>query len=165
MTKARKQLRNLGWPLLCGGGAFALILVLYAALGLAPFGSVGLADRQVLTMLSYYQDVLAGRNSIAYTWSRGLGGTGFPLHRYLKLVPLCETISDEEMEKLRQEAKEKQDRLFGTTPPPAEEEDSEEGEAFPEQSTEEFAQAPVNQAPDQTVDGYDAFNIGDGSDE
>ena len=92
------------------------------------------------------------------------GGTGFPLHRHLKLVPLCEPISDEEMEKLRQEAKEKQDRLFGTTPPPADEE-SEEGEAFPEQSTEEFAQAPANQAPDQTVDGYDAFNVGDGSDE
>ena len=58
------------------------------------------------------------------------GGTGFPLHRYLKLVPLCDTISDEEMEELRREAKEKLDALFGTVPPPNEEEDEDDGEAF-----------------------------------
>ena len=45
------------------------------------------------------------------------GGTGFPLHRYLKLVPLCETISDEEMEELRKEKQAKLDALFGTIPP------------------------------------------------
>ncbi len=90
------------------------------------------------------------------------GGTGFPLHRYLKLVPLCEPISDEEMDKLRAEAKAKLDALFGTTPNPEnEEDDDEDEEAFPEPGdADRFAQAPVNQAPDQTVDGYSADNLG-----
>ena len=90
------------------------------------------------------------------------GGTGFPLHRYLKLVPLCEPISDAEMEELRREAKEKQDAIFGTTPIPQDEEDEDEP-AFPvasEDSQQEFAQAPANQAPDQTVDGYSADDAG-----
>ena len=41
------------------------------------------------------------------------GGTGFPLHRYLKLVPQCETISDEEMEKLREEQRKRHEELYG----------------------------------------------------
>ena len=98
------------------------------------------------------------------------GGTGFPLHRYLKLVPLCEPISDEEMEALRREHKEKMDKLFGTTPiPPEEEEDGEEGEAFPIVNAESFAQAPAGQAPMEedsggTSDSLDHL-LGLGSDE
>ncbi len=88
------------------------------------------------------------------------GGTGFPLHRYLKLVPLCEPISDEEMEALRAEAKAKMDALFGTTPIPPEEEDENEA-PFELANVEKFAQAPVDQAPDQTIDEADAgdFNL------
>jgi len=41
------------------------------------------------------------------------GGTGFPMHRYLKLVPLCETISDEEMEKLHEEQRKRHEELYG----------------------------------------------------
>ncbi len=41
------------------------------------------------------------------------GGTGFPMHRHLKLVPLCETISDEEMEVLREEQKKRHEELYG----------------------------------------------------
>ena len=58
------------------------------------------------------------------------GGTGFPLHRYLKLVPLCETISDEEMERLNAERKAKQDAIFGKVPQAEEEDDGEDAEAF-----------------------------------
>ncbi len=93
------------------------------------------------------------------------GGTGFPLHRYLKLVPLCEPISDAEMEELRREAKAKLDALFGTTPIPQEEEEENEP-AFQIATDQQFAQAPAGQAPDQTVDGYSAddaaFPAGDG---
>ena len=93
------------------------------------------------------------------------GGTGFPLHRYLKLVPLCEPISDAEMEELRREAKAKLDALFGTTPIPQDEEEENEP-AFQIATDQQFAQAPAEQAPDQTVDGYsadnDAFSTGDG---
>ena len=41
------------------------------------------------------------------------GGTGFPLHRYLKLVPLCDAISDEEMEQLREEQRKRHEELYG----------------------------------------------------
>ena len=85
------------------------------------------------------------------------GGTGFPLHRYLKLVPLCEPISDAEMEELRREAKAKLDALFGTTPIPQDEEEENEP-AFQIATDQQFAQAPAEQAPDQTVDGYSADN-------
>ena len=55
------------------------------------------------------------------------GGTGFPMHRYLKLVPLCETISDEEMDKLREEQRKKHEELYGipTSGIPGEEQDDE----------------------------------------
>ena len=41
------------------------------------------------------------------------GGTGFPLHHHLKLVPLAETISDEEMEQLRAEQRKRHEELYG----------------------------------------------------
>ncbi len=84
------------------------------------------------------------------------GGTGFPLHRYLKLVPLCEPISDAEMDELRKEAKAKMDALFGTTPIPADEEDDENEAPFQLVNPDTMAQAPLDQAPDQTADDYDA---------
>ena len=87
------------------------------------------------------------------------GGTGFPLHRYLKLVPLCETISDEEMEKLRAEAKAKMEALYGTTPIPPEEEDSEEGAAFQIVTPEETADALAAEA-----EGEESARIEEGGD-
>ena len=41
------------------------------------------------------------------------GGTGFPMHRYIKLVPMGEAISDEEMEKLREEQRKRHEELYG----------------------------------------------------
>ncbi|MBQ7188741.1 MAG: DNA-directed RNA polymerase subunit beta' [Kiritimatiellae bacterium] len=62
------------------------------------------------------------------------GGTGFPLHRHIKLVPLAEPISEEEMEKLRQEAN-ASDELSGNSlsniQDPIDEKDNEPEEAFP----------------------------------
>ena len=84
------------------------------------------------------------------------GGTGFPLHRYLKLVPLCEPISDAEMEELNRERKAKLDELFGTTGIPPEEEGEENEPAFTPVNVDTLAQAPATQAPDQTADGYSA---------
>jgi len=89
------------------------------------------------------------------------GGTGFPLHRYLKLVPLCEPVSDEVMEELRREEKARQDALFGAPPTPPDEDDDD-APAF-----QPVAEAPAGQAPDQTVDGYSADDAaaGYGSDD
>ena len=40
------------------------------------------------------------------------GGTGFPLHRHIKLVPLAEPISEEEMASLQAEAQSQLDEVF-----------------------------------------------------
>ncbi len=88
------------------------------------------------------------------------GGTGFPLHHHLKLVPLCEPISDKEMDELRAEAKAKQDALFGTPPISPEDEPEENEPAFEIVNADTIAQAPMDQAPDQTEDGYSADNFG-----
>ncbi len=87
------------------------------------------------------------------------GGTGFPLHRYLKLVPLCEPISDAEMDQLRAEAKAKLDALFGTTPIPQDEEGENEPAFELVPTADQFAQAPADQAPDQTADDYSADDL------
>ena len=41
------------------------------------------------------------------------GGTGFPLHRFIKLVPLAEPISDEEMERLHEEQRKRNEEVYG----------------------------------------------------
>ena len=41
------------------------------------------------------------------------GGTGFSQYRYLKLVPQCEALSDEEMEVLREEQRKAHAEIFG----------------------------------------------------
>jgi DNA-directed RNA polymerase subunit beta' len=40
------------------------------------------------------------------------GGTGFPLHRHIKLVPLTEPISEEDMAALQAEAQSQLDEVF-----------------------------------------------------
>ena len=83
------------------------------------------------------------------------GGTGFPLHRYLKLVPLCEPISDEEMRKLQEEAKAKMDALFGgSLPTPAEEGDEDEPPLMLA-NPEEGPEAAIPLGGDVSVDGED----------
>jgi DNA-directed RNA polymerase subunit beta' len=61
------------------------------------------------------------------------GGTGFPLHRYLKLVPLCDTISDADMEILREEQRKRHEQLYGipTSGVPGEEDDDDEDDLKP----------------------------------
>ena len=85
------------------------------------------------------------------------GGTGFPLHRYLKLVPLCETISDEEMEKLREEQRKRHEELYGIPTKgsiPGEEADDDEEDALPEPIL-------LNDTGDTSVDGGDMLTSDD----
>ena len=55
------------------------------------------------------------------------GGTGFPMHHHLKLVPLGDTISDEDLDKLREEQRKKHEELYGipTSGIPGEDNDDE----------------------------------------
>ena len=41
------------------------------------------------------------------------GGTGFPMHRFIKLVQTAEPISDEEMNALREEQRKRNEEIFG----------------------------------------------------
>ena len=76
------------------------------------------------------------------------GGTGFPLHRYLKLVPQGEAISDEEMEKLREAQRRKHEELYGipSSGIPGEEADEADEPAF----------SVVQDDGDNSADGDDA---------
>jgi DNA-directed RNA polymerase subunit beta' len=79
------------------------------------------------------------------------GGTGFPLHRYLKLVPLCETISDEEMDKLREEQRKRQEELYGISSIPKEEDDGDDDLGDPQPQL-------MNDTGDNSADGIDFQN-------
>src|SRR5574344_907680 len=78
------------------------------------------------------------------------GGTGFPLHRYLKLVPLTEPISDAEMDVLREEQRKRHEELYGipTESLPGEEEDDEADLGEPQL---------ISDTGDTSADGADAL--------
>ncbi len=75
--------------------SFALICAVTVALfwkyGYAPFGDNSLscmdANVQYLDFFSYFKDVLAGENSIAYTMGKTLGGTNIAVFSYYLSSP------------------------------------------------------------------------------
>ena len=79
------------------------------------------------------------------------GGTGFPLHRYIKLVPLAEPISDEEMEKLHDEQRKRNEEVYGipSSGIPGEEDSEDESDLVPQL---------VADTGDTSVDGNDIVN-------
>ena len=93
------------------------------------------------------------------------GGTGFPLHRYLKLVPLCDTISDEEMDKLREEQRRRHEELYGLPSKGSIKDDEDDGDSEGDEDEDGgedtldkmiFAGASNGDAGD--VDGFDLVN-------
>lgn len=90
----RKSDRLLRWAtaLLSFAMTFAILYALFWKKGFAPFGGRTLmindADWQYVDFFSYFKDVLAGRNSINYTFSKGLGGSGLALFAYYLASPL-----------------------------------------------------------------------------
>ena len=89
------------------------------------------------------------------------GGTGFPLHRYLKLVPLCDAISDEDMEQLREEQRKRHEELYGIPASgiPGEENDDESDLGEPMQLVADTGDTSADgddvQTADEVVDGGD----------
>ena len=82
------------------------------------------------------------------------GGTGFPMHRYLKLVPLGDAISDEEMEKLRDEQRKRHEELYGIPASiPGEENDDDSDLADPTQAVQ-----LLPDDGDTSADGGDLVN-------
>lgn len=70
---------------------FALLCILFAVGGLAPFGSKSLAvmdaDIQYLDFFSYFKDVLSGKNTIGYTFGKTLGGSNIAVFSYYLSSP------------------------------------------------------------------------------
>lgn len=94
------------------------------------------------------------------------GGTGFPMHRHVKLVPLTDPISDDEMDKLREEQRKAHEVLYGIPAGtiPGEESDDEEDLAEPMQlvadNGDNSADGDDIQPADETV-GSAEFGAGD----
>jgi len=90
-------------------------------------------------------------------------GTGFPLHRYLKLVPLCDPISDEEMEKLEQEKKQRMDAMYPMPTGPDEGDDDNEPpfQVQGDATLEAAAVADGDLAPEDSVEDVSEGDFGD----
>lgn len=82
------------------------------------------------------------------------GGTGFPLHRNLKLVPCCEPIPDDEWDRLREEARKHHDELNGI-PTVIQNENDDDEDAF--ELDEDIAPKNVSlfDTGDDSADGID----------
>lgn len=67
------------------------LMLLFEIKGLAPFGTKSLviadADIQYLDFYSYYKDVLLGKNSIAYSFGKTLGGSNIAVFSYYLSSP------------------------------------------------------------------------------
>lgn len=86
------RLLKLGTALLSFCLTFAALYALYWKKDLVPFGPKTLmiydANWQYLDFSSYLKDVFAGKNSLIYTFSKGIGGSGLALFAYYIASPL-----------------------------------------------------------------------------
>lgn len=68
-----------------------IFLILFQHYGYAPFGDNSLASNdasvQYLDFYSYFKDVLAGKNSITYTFTKTLGGSAIAIFSYYLSSP------------------------------------------------------------------------------
>ena len=69
------------------------LITLYRIDGFAPFGTKSLAwmdaNIQYFDFYQYFQDVLKGQSSIAYTFGKTLGGTNVAVYSYYLASPFC----------------------------------------------------------------------------
>ncbi len=70
---------------------FIILMFVFKRQGIAPFGSSSLvffdADIQYLDFFCYLKDVISGKNSIIYTFSKTLGGTNIAVFSYYLTSP------------------------------------------------------------------------------
>lgn len=91
--KSLKELVGRNWflPILTGLGVTVILLVVFIISGYAPFGEKSLtmfdADIQYLDFFAYLKDVLAGKNDVAYTFSKTLGGDNIAVFSYYLASP------------------------------------------------------------------------------
>ncbi len=87
----RSKFQNAREIMIPGLLTFCILMVLFWMKGLAPFGTKSLvifdADIQYLDFFCYFKDVLEGKNSIGYTFSKTLGGTNIAVFSYYLSSP------------------------------------------------------------------------------
>ena len=68
-----------------------ILLLSYILLGFAPFGEKALlykdGQQQMVDLFCWYKDVLMGRSSIDYTFTKYLGGSNFAVFTYYLSSP------------------------------------------------------------------------------
>ena len=68
-----------------------ILLLSYILLGFAPFGEKALlykdGQQQMVDLFCWYKDVLTGRSSIDYTFTKYLGGSNFAVFTYYLSSP------------------------------------------------------------------------------
>lgn len=82
--------------LLVSGISFAvtviITLIVFAIFGMAPFGNHSLLYRdgeiQMIDLFCWYKNVLSGKSSIDYTFTKSLGGSNFSVFTYYLASPL-----------------------------------------------------------------------------
>ncbi|MBP5418017.1 MAG: YfhO family protein [Clostridiales bacterium] len=89
-TSARKPL--LLTCLISAGLTALIVLFTYIILGFAPFGDQALiykdGQQQLVDLLCWFKDVLTGKASISYSFSKYLGGSNFAVFTYYLASPL-----------------------------------------------------------------------------
>lgn len=87
--KSKNKDRRL-W-LIAGVVTLIMIFGIFFLKHMAPFGNVSLAHEdariQYLDFFAYLKDVLSGKNSISYSFSKGLGGTTIGVFTYYLTSP------------------------------------------------------------------------------
>lgn len=72
--------------------AIIIVFLFFAIGGFAPFGNYSLTyndgEFQVLDLLCWFKDVLSGKSSIDYTFTKQLGGSNFAVFSYYLASPL-----------------------------------------------------------------------------
>ena len=68
-----------------------IILIAYIMLGFAPFGDQAFlykdGQQQMIDLFCWYKDVLSGKSSVDYTFTKYLGGSGFAVFSYYLASP------------------------------------------------------------------------------
>ena len=69
-----------------------ITLIVFAIFGMAPFGNHSLLHRdgeiQMIDLFCWYKNVLSGKSSIDYTFTKSLGGSNFSVFTYYLASPL-----------------------------------------------------------------------------
>ena len=88
----RYRNKNMFWEMIISAFCvFGIIWALFFVMGYVPFGNKSLtsmdADYQYLDLFAYLKDVLSGKNSVSYSFSKTMGGPCIGIFSYYLASP------------------------------------------------------------------------------